>query len=319
MNKLYNQVKLFARKHTKHDSAISHFISFLYQVFSNELADAIISIIGTVIIGIMTSINYYGLGFYLVIFVYILCVLLMALAKRHQNEKLHNLHMLKQALIGGTYILREWAIELQKSAKTICSLKRRSPEAMKNAVASINFQSAAFVVCENLCDTLCKYCDNDNIYITVYQKYSDSNVTKCKMIAYSGKYEPSTFNETYIIPDDSTGLLGEIEYHTYLFSTNKTDMVTLPDKESIRKCFVLHQKSSEREEVLQQYIAIPIAPAKLGVTFLLQVDTNISELFGKDSESVKNFAKTAIYPFAQFLHMVYEQSRTVEQLIGGEH
>ncbi len=319
MNGLYNRIRNFALRNTKEESAISFFMGFLYRLFTNEIVDAVMNILGTVAISIMTGVGYYGIFFFICVILYSLSLLLMACAKRYQREKLIENRILKQALFGVNGTLREWAIELQKSAKLVLNLKKRSLDAMRRSVASINFQSAAFVVCVNLRNNLTKYYDNDNIYITIFQKQVTDEGMFCKMIAYSEEHEPSTYGEPYYIPEYREDLLGNIEYHSYLFSVNKTDIAVLPDHKSVEKSFVPHQKSAEREEEIQQYIGIPIAPAKLGVTFILQVDTNIPYLFGKDKHTVTLLAKTAIYPFAQFLHMIYEQSRTIEQLIGGDN
>ena len=76
----------------------------------------------------------------------------------------------------------------------------------------------------------------------------------------------------------------------------------------------MHKDNKEREEKIQQYICFPISIAKSGVLFLLQVDTCVKGLFGCDNDSVKEFVANYVYPYGQFLHMVYEEQRTIEQL-----
>lgn len=317
METLYSRVKKFALKKAKNESVLFILINLLYRLFIHEIMDAVISILGTVVIGIMIGVKYYGVFFYICIGLYSSFLILVAFAKKYQHEKLIENRTLKQSLSGINGTLRAWSIELQKSARTIYGLKRKKRELLKNSVASINFQSAAFVVCENLKNNLTKYYDNDNIYVTIFQKQKKDSKEFCKMIAYSEEKEPSTYGDSYKIPKYEESLLGKIDYHSYLFAANSTDISALPDPESVEKCFVKHKKSAERENNIQQYIGIPIAPANLGVTFILQIDTNIPYLFGKNKEEIISLVKTAVFPFAQFLHMVYEQSRTIEQLIGG--
>lgn len=85
-------------------------------------------------------------------------------------------------------------------------------------------------------------------------------------------------------------------------------------RELVKDAFCVHEACAERENGIHQYICIPISPAGLGVTFLLQVDTNEQGLFGSSKTAVNDFGKNTIYPYAQLLHMIYEQSRVIEQL-----
>lgn len=313
----YSKIKKYILIKTKKESNLSYLFNFLYQIFTNEIFAAIISLLETVVIALMINFNYFKIGFWITIIIYILSVLCIAFANKYQKEKAMSNKILKQSLAGLNQTLRAWAIELQKSAKTILNLHIKSSEAINNAVKRINFQSAAFTVCRGLCNNLTKYYENDDVYVTVYQKQITDSGNFCKMIAYSCEHEPSTYAELYDIPEFAFNLYGKIEYHTYLFSSNQTDISVLHNRENVDKAFVTHEKSKKRECEIQQYIAIPIAPAKLGVTFILQVDTNVADLFGKNEEDVKALAKISIYPYAQFLHLIYEQSRTIEQLIGG--
>ena len=70
----------------------------------------------------------------------------------------------------------------------------------------------------------------------------------------------------------------------------------------------------QEEENIQQYICIPITPSNMDVTFLLQLDTCVKDYFGDSIESVNEYIIENIYPFAQFLYMIYEEARTIEQL-----
>ena len=315
MIKVYERIKKYALTKSKEKSVVTLIIFLGYRIFSNEIIVALISLFEPLVIGIMANLEYYGFFFYLCVIIYIMCVLFGAYAMRFQKEQLQENRMLKQALIGGIGCLRAWATGVQQCAKAIFKLNRKSQATIERIIESIDFQAAAFHVCTNLCNNLCKYYENSNIYITVFQKQETPNGSICKMIAYSGNHEPSTYGQPYNIPDVTEAEQGKVEYHSFLFAMNKTDISVLPNRDSIEKCFINHPKSEERENEIQQYICVPIAPAGLGVTFLLQVDTNIADLFGKDKNSVTSFAETAIYPFAQFLHMVYEQGRLIEQVI----
>lgn len=315
MSKWYTAVRKWILAKIQKEDALSSLIKFLYLFFANDYVQTIISLIGTVAIGLMTAFQYFGVFFWITIIVYCLAVVLIAWANRYQKEKMNETRLLKQALLGIDVVLRTWGVKMQKCAKKMKTLSLPTDRvAIEKILTETDFQAAAFTVCEKLCDNLSKYCDNDNVYITVYQKFEEQGELKCKMVAFSGNHEPSTYSDRYTIPKYSEDLFGVIEYHTFVFAANKTDISTFCNPMEVETAFVLHEKSRKREEKIQQYICVPIAPAKLGVTFLLQIDTDVPNLFGRDKETVEKFAKIAIYPFAQFLHMMYEQSRTIGQL-----
>ena len=117
-------------------------------------------------------------------------------------------------------------------------------------------------------------------------------------------------------------ILPEVRGHVYfllLFSFCERyctlSIVALSDRKGIDEWFLEHDECAERESKIQQYIGIPISLPKLGVIFLLQIDTPVPKLFGKNEEEIKEFAKVGIYPYAQFLYMAYEQSRATQALI----
>ena len=222
----------------------------------------------------------------------------------------------QDALYGMSTVLRSWSIKLQKCANQIHKAKKgkNSQQQIEIFLSEIDFQTAAFSVCEKLRNFL-KPDNPDDVYITVYQKYEDSGKKLCRMIAYSSDHEPTSKDDIYEIPLFSPDLFGNIEYHTYLFSSGKKDICVLQNPDDIRAAFSYHTKSEEREKNIKQYIGIPIAPSRQGVVFLLQVDTVIDNYFGDSVEATLEFAKNTIYPYAQFLHMIYEESRTIIQFL----
>ena len=315
MKNMFKIIQKWIIKQARSESVLSLIIKLSYRTFSNVYVNVIITFLDTIAIGLMTTFEYYGVFFYITLFLFCACVVLSAWANSYLHEKVIEARHLKQSLYGIDIALRHWAILLQKCAKKLNSLSYQSnPQAINTVLSDIDFQTAAFTVCQDLCDHLSKYYERDDIYITVFQKLRSNGIEQCKMIAYSGNRIPSSYGQTYPIPPFSEELLGKIEYHTYLFSKNKSDISVLPDRTSIVNAFRSHPQSAEREGNIQQYICAPICIAKQGVIFLLQIDTCIENLFGKDETSVNAFAKNAIYPFAQYLHMIYEQGRIIEQL-----
>jgi hypothetical protein len=205
---------------------------------------------------------------------------------------------------------------MQKCARELNGINVRSEKKfVERSLNKADFQTAACTVCEKLRDFLTEGIDRDAVYITVYQRYDEKGCDLCRMIAYSSTHEPTSYENRYPIPAFSKDNLKKIEYHTYIFSEGRKDIIILPDYQAVQDAFIIHPGCEIRERQITQYICVPISPAKQGVTFLLQVDTNVPGLFGKDYGSIEEFAKNTIYPFAQFLHMIYEEARTTKQLI----
>ena len=313
---IYQKIRSFAKKHASYNNAFSSFLVFLYKVFISEFTHILISIIGTIVIGIMLAIKYFGFWFFITMVIYITLLFLSAISNKYKTERMLETKMLHQSLYGVSQILYSWSICLQKCAKKVANSKKSKSE-LEIILSETDFQAAAFTVCEKLRNNLTKYCNNDDIYITVYQKYKKGNDVYCKMIAYSTENEPSSFNEEYPIPNYSKDLLGKIPYHSYLFSLNSTNIAILSNHESIKKNFVPHDINKEREDELQQFIALPISPAKKGVLFILQIDTCNKNLFGNDKREIESFVKIALLPYSHFLHMIYEEVETIEGIKGG--
>lgn len=308
-SRITERVRIEGQKNT----AMAHFIQFAYRFFANSIVQAITSILGTIIIAVLIGTGSYGILFWACAILYCIFTILSAWANEHIRDKIRDTKTFQHALYGMGAAMRTWAISLQKTAIFLKRTQEKKNKDILEKLDRIDFQSAAFVVCQTLCSYLSKNEEKDDVYVTVYQRI---NTDSCKMIAHSADHEVSNYGIKYHIPapcDDD--LFGKIEYHSYVFHIGNKEITSFHTHELVMDAFVIHDKSKDREEDIQQYICIPISPAKLGVTFLLQVDTNIPNFFGDNKKAVNDFAKNVVFPFAQLLHMVYEQSRMIEQLV----
>lgn len=301
----------------KGDSAFAHFLQFAYRLLANSYVQVIVATIGTTVISIMTGMALYNtLSFWVLVITYIMLTLLMAWANQHIRRKNIHTKTFQLALYGLGTILRTLSIEWQKCAKKLS--RQCTPGQAKQIVqdSNIDFQTAAFAVCEKLRDTLSKTVEKDDIYVTVFQKERKRGKNICKMIAHSAKHEVTSYEKQYLIPpkDSEETQFGKIEYHTYVFAKGIKEVTTFHNQKLVEEAFCVHEGCEDRERTIQQYVCIPISPAGLGVTFLLQVDTNVADMFGPNKTAVDDFAKNTIYPYAQILHMIYDQLRTVQQL-----
>ena len=317
----------WVRKKGNENSMSAYLIQFTYHFFANIYIQAIVSIVGTVVIAVMIDKSYYGTGFWITTCFYIFATVMIAWANQHIRAKIKDTKIFQSTLYGLSATLRSMAIALQKYAKkleeaktvekkTNSRKKSQDRRERKQIVedSEIDFQTAAFTVCEKLHDTLSRKDEKDDVYVTVFQKKTERASAYCRMIAYSAKHEVSSYNAKYPIPPKEKALFGKIEYHTYVFAKEKKEVTTFHTQEEVQEAFCVHEACEDREKEIQQYICIPISPAGLGVTFLLQVDTNEQGFFGSSKSAVDDFAKNTIYPYAQLLHMIYEQSRVIEQL-----
>lgn len=304
----------WVRKKGTEDTAFAHFIQFVYLFFANSYVQAIVSIVGTVVIAVMIGQAYYGIWFWVASGLYAIATLLIAWANQHIRQKIKDTKAFQNALYGLGATLRCIAIPLQKCAKQLKKTDSKKRIAYIKTNCEIDFQSAAFAVCEKLRDTLSQKEEKDDVYVTVFQKKEENGSAYCKMIAYSAKHEVSSYDTQYPILPEHKDMFGKIEYHTYVFAAGIKEVTSFHTRELVKDAFCVHEACAERENGIHQYICIPISPAGLGVTFLLQVDTNEQGLFGSSKTAVNDFGKNTIYPYAQLLHMIYEQSRVIEQL-----
>ena len=317
MNKVFKSIVNISRR----DNAFSYLIHFLYEAFSNEIFNAIANILGTVVIAIFISRGYYGLWFGLGVALYIIIIFLSAFSRNYARNRQKQLRMYTQSLYGLDEILRAWADTLEKSSAHIKNAELF--ERIGPFLEDFDLQNAAIFVCKKLFSHISAACGNNNVYVTVYMQIKkckfkhgyiyEKNINK--MIACSGIHGSSSWGEEYEIPQYfNKSLKKEVPYHSYIFASGDNAIRVLSNKQEVEEYFVPHKKSKSREQGIQQYIGIPISVPDFGILLLLQIDTDIPKLFGKDRQEMKEFAASAIFPFSQFVYMAYEQSNMTEAL-----
>ncbi len=314
LKKWVREITEWVRKQGRKESGFAHFIQFLYHTLSSSFIQAFISILGTVIIALMTAVNYYGVWLYISVAMFVILTMLSALASDHIHKKTRDTIVFQEALRELSKCSKAIAVALQKCAQNLkdSTTTKQRQQILKSS--NIDFQSAAFAVCKSLRDCLSQKNEKDDVYVTVFQKEIKDGSAYCRMIAYSEEYEVSGYKTRYEILPEHRNQFGNVEYHTYVFASEIQDITTFHNKELVDEAFCHHKLRKEREKLIQQYICIPISPANLGVTFLLQVDTNELGFWGHTKESVDEFAKNTIYPYAQLLLLIYEQGRVIHQL-----
>ena len=314
MQKTRHLLSEWVRKKGTGNTATAHLIQFTYRFFANSYMQAAVSILGTVVIAVMIGKTYYGFWFWIAVVLYIITTLLIAWANEHVRDKIKDTKIFQNSLYGMGATLRCIAVNLQKCAKQLKKADDLSATKQVIDSSNIDFQTAAFIVCEQLRDRLSQKDEKDDVYVTVFQKIVDQRGSYCRMIAHSAKHEVTSYGKTYPIYPEHVDCFGNVEYHTYVFAKGIKSVTTFHTQDLVKEAFCFHENCVDRENQIQQYICIPISPANLDVTFLLQVDTNEQGFFGMSKKAVDDFAENTIYPYAQALLMAYEQSRVIAQL-----
>jgi hypothetical protein len=139
----------------------------------------------------------------------------------------------------------------------------------------------------------------DDHQVTLMHKSIDEKGEFIRMIAYKNRQDepPGTYKVNFYLEDEKD----KKYYHVKQFISKKRGIKVLPTQKDIKKEFIIHSRSSEREERLQQYISIPIIDGEKDILSLLQIDTTSAGVFGKKREEIAFLAETNIKPLCQFL------------------
>lgn len=312
----FNDINTFILESSHKNGAMGDLIRFAYKFFSHEWIDIITSIIGTIIIALLIGCGDYSIRLVVACVIYVVLLLLSTWAKAYKHGIHKSLIDSNKSLNSISSVIDSWQHDLYNCAKNINRNKNKDQEVIDTLLSDLSFQRAAFYVCRSIRNLVVEQCqiNMDDIYITVFQRIQTGSSDVCKMIAYSCTQEPTTYGHSYSIPKKGKNNKKKIEFHTQKFAMNETNITVALNRTEVDKYFIMHPDNKDREEKIQQYICFPIAIAKSGVLFLLQLDTSVDGLFGNDANDVKEFIANNVYPFGQFLHMVYEEQRTLEQL-----
>lgn len=221
MQKRRRQIEAYVRRKAHGTSATDHLIQFAFRFFSNEIVAGLTTIIGTVVIAVMVGCSYYKWGFWVIVAVYCFAIICIGWANSYAKQKLQDNAHFQNALRGMGSVLRAWAITLQKAAAQFKRIDiKTEKKAVDCAVATMDFQTAAFFVCEKLQELLTRLGNSSDIYVTVYQRVKDEQGKDCcKMIAYSQDHEPTGYKQKYEVPSAAEAIFGRIALHSYIFAS----------------------------------------------------------------------------------------------------
>ena len=319
MQKIVELIKRMAAR----DTAFSYLLLFMLKLCRHWFCEVLVTII-EIAIGIMTAFSYFG------VLLWVVCALLVILLIGSGLCKAYDLSV-KADREDEVAILREENKLLLKAknsanvlngaaAKNIYRMARTIKH--KGWVSPLNemrnvygFQVMAFAVCEEIYNLLQAKFGLNGHWVTVYQRFEDSSGKRkkkdhCKMIAYANatKQEPMTYQEEYEIPKCSANTQN-IELHTRIFASSDVSPRILMTKEDVMKEFVIHEKSRNREEKIQQYIALPAKVCNREIMFIIQIDCDVENGMGKTFEEVQTLVNNVLLQYAILLSLHYEIDR----------
>jgi hypothetical protein len=169
---------------------------------------------------------------------------------------------------------------------------------IKNDFVILTYQDVAALVCHNIYDAIKNSTGEDGHQVSIMFKFKESDSGKefIKMIAYgnANQVSPGVFNTKFYLDDK------ERFYHVKIFEENTSNIFILKNKSEINVNFIESKKSKKRDAKIQQYIGIPVFCEETGIIALLQIDTNIENLFGKTNNEIEDFFS----PFMSYIHIL---------------
>lgn len=314
-----------AKKMAARDTAFSHLLLFMLKLCRHWFCEVLVTVL-EIAIGIMTAYTYFG------VLLWVVCALLVLLmigsglckaydlcVKANREDEVATLREENKLLL----MAKNSATDLNgKAAKYIYRMERKikhegwvsSLSEMRNVYG---FQRMAFEACDEIYNLLQAKFGLNGHWVTIYQRFEDSSgkgkkkkKDYCKMIAYANatKQEPMTYQDEYEIPKRSANTQS-IELHTKIFASSDVSPRILMTKDDVMKEFVIHEKSRNREEKIQQYIALPVKVCNREITFIIQIDCDVENGMGKNFEEVQALVNDVLLQYAILLSLHYEIDR----------
>lgn len=323
--KMYHRAIEWIQRTMRSESAISHLLQFFITLLRHWSCDVIVSLIGTIIIALMIAKSYFGFWLVFCCIFYALLLIGSTVARYYDAEqqrvRTQELTALKEqkrllcAVKDSVILLNSTT---SKGLFRTARLVREGNPQLEQIREVFGFQKMAFAICQEVYDRLKETLELHNHWVTVYQRFDSTKkgrkqTTNCKMIAYANatRQEPLSYQVSYIVPKDPKEL-NSTEYHTQFFASNDVRPRILLNSEAIKKHFKLHEKSKPREERIQQYIGLTSPVCEQGIVFILQVDCDVENGFGKDESEIRELIDNVLMQYVHLLGLYYEMDRLNE-------
>lgn len=312
---------------SQHDTAMAHLLRFAFHLLRHWACQVVISVIGTIIIALLIGFQKINAWFWIACSIYVILLVGTAICKNYDgmtNAKVREELKNSQERADSNQFLADRIDDELKSLTTITSIASKRiyrvareikhngwSKQIKDFRELYGFQQISFAVCKEVYELFKQHFGMTSQWVTIYQRFESKDGDFCKMISYynADYQEPSSYKKEYSIKHSKKK---KVEYHTVLMGKSESTIAVLKDRQEIIDNFVFHTESSEREKQIQQYIGLAETVCNRNVFFILQIDTDIENGFGKSKEEICGFAEKYLKPYAILLAMHYEADRLLE-------
>jgi len=309
------------RQISNQESLLGHFVNLIYYLLANTVIMSLTDVIFAVIIFpilITSSVdNHFTLSslvknitFLVLIVVYIVIKVLSAYAINYSRRYRTTYKAMKTFIKSTIIIFASWSKRISNIIRKI--EKDKTLQSFKKIyLEHSNFVQRASFLCKILYELIeTAYKINDH-QITIMHKLSDDNGLEfIKMIAYYNKDDraPGSFRKKYYLDERNH----KPYYHVKIFNDGRSGIKILNSREEIEKRFVFNKKSKDREDIITQYIGIPILDCEGNIIDLVQIDLITQNVFGRTKNEIDYIATNLFLPLCNILKVWYNKNILAE-------
>lgn len=326
----YKHLKEFLVK----DTAPAHLVAALIRTLRHWFSQAILSLLGTIIIAVLIGESRYDWLFWAVCILYFLLLVGIAFCKEYdlsiqkdlanENASLkEEKKRIEEKLNKHMALSQSLSVMHAAAGKDIYRIARQVKyQGWIGKIDAIREVFGFQKMCMQTCREVYRFCKQQHpeyeYYVTLFQRIEvgGKNKDKCRMIAFANKdgIEPLSYRDEYQITKGKLKMEMKVPLHTQIFAEDELKNYVISDPEEIKKKFVIHEKNKTREDQIKGYIGIPAKVCNRGVTFLLQIDCNCERGFGEDRGKAEELAEMYFKPYVSYLSMIYEFDRMNEMI-----
>ena len=324
----YKRLKAFLQK----DTAPAHIVAALIRTLRHWLSQAILTLLGTIVIAVLIGQSRYDGLFWTACVLYVLLLIGIAFCKEYDMSIQKDLASENTVLKDEKAIVEDELSRYMGLAQSLTVMHAAAGKDIYRIARQVKYQGWIIKMssirevfgfqkmCMQACREVYNFCKQQHpeyeYYVTIFQRIEADGKIKdrCRMIAFANKdgIEPLSYRDEYPITKVKTKAEAKIPLHTQIFAEDELKNCVITDPEEIKKRFVIHEKNKTREDQIKAYIGIPAKVCNRGVTFLLQVDCNCERGFGKGQSKAEKLAESIIKPYVSYLSMIYEFDRMNE-------
>lgn len=151
------------------------------------------------------------------------------------------------------------------------------------------------------------------IRVSVIQQFVEDGKNNCVMISRKSKSRQNCQKSQRVVKYNNKNKTIKEYYYMKVLVDNDDNMIIFNQNEIEKKFFY---KNPDRKSDVKQYLCIPEKMQTTNIVFLLQLDANIEDAFGKTEEEIYHFYDNYINPYVCFLKHAYNIARNLDSKDG---